>query len=403
MAQFKGDVQFVSSLSFESKKPLDARTIVDLKEDLISEFFSTYLYKGITVTVVKDSEENNGTYLLLGDNPRVETSWIKLASKQSVDNITKIVAGSGIQLGAVDSVTKEQKISVKLKTGANMVSSTEEDGILVTGDLKYTANTGKLVIIDSEGNEIGGGINLPLGQIIVPEKCRYDSKTEELVIVFGDAAGNETEVRIPAVDLITEWVPKNTSSIRLNKTRVVDGTDELTAELILKTPGVEEKPNAIIIDENGVYVEDKTEEINQLRQDLIDDEEAIAAALTKHEDTINSLFTGENSIDSKIEKAKSELKGDVTEDGNTLGKLEDRIDAIINDNASPNSTTESYSVNKVNQLFSSLKIQDSIDGNATTATITSDSKLKIDINVDESSIIVKDGKIMVDTVDGGTF
>lgn len=380
MAQFKGDVKFTSSLIFEAKKPLDARQIVDTKADLTSAEFSTYLYKGLPVAVVKDTQENNGIYLLIGDNSTQEASWAKLATSQSViDSGLVLVAGAGINLSNIDPDTHNQTVSVKIKAGANLATATN-DGVLVSGDLKYTANTGKLSIIDSTGKEIGAGINLPLNQIINTEKSKYDPLTEELVLVFSDPANEETEVRIPVVDLITEWVVRDTDSITLKRTRVVNGKDELTASLRVKTPDESQKPNAIKVDSGGVYVEDKTEDIEGIKNDIIQNEEVVAAALNDHEEKINALLAGgAGEVDEKIKAAIDGLKGGASSDGDTLGKLEN--------------------------LIKNIKIQDAENGQGTVATVNPQShRVKIDVKFDNSTIkLNSEGNLYVDSIDGGTF
>lgn len=98
MAQFKGDVQFTSSLVFEARKPLDARQVVDLKSDLTSEVFATYLYKGLPVAVVNDSAENNGIYILTADDSKVESNWSKLCTTAAAEAGQLVLVAGALSL-----------------------------------------------------------------------------------------------------------------------------------------------------------------------------------------------------------------------------------------------------------------------------------------------------------------
>jgi len=90
------------SANFEPRiaEPLDARTVVDFKADLIllatwnKGDGNAYTYKGMTVSVINDIPENNGVYQLTAEDYTQVSSWEKLGSgtiSTSAENISWIV------------------------------------------------------------------------------------------------------------------------------------------------------------------------------------------------------------------------------------------------------------------------------------------------------------------------
>ena len=99
-------------------------------------------------------------------------------------------------------------------------------------------------------------------------------------------------------------------------------------------------------------------------------------------ETINQLTgTGEGSIAKAIQDLKASILGNVTEECDNLGKIE----------------------NKIQALRESLKISDITNGIGTTIE-NSSGVVKINISTDNESIKLNDdGKLSVITVDGGTY
>lgn len=89
------------------------------------------------------------------------------------------------------------------------------------------------------------------------EEGYYDKTQEKIVLIFKLHSGEVQRVEIPASDLILEWSSQNTSSISLQKTRVVDGTDVLTATLNIS----EEPDNGAEIKDDGVFVSKNSKDL----------------------------------------------------------------------------------------------------------------------------------------------
>ena len=113
MSRLRGIFDFSANYETTYSAPLDARTVVDLKSDLIAEATwdvgdgSSYLFNGLLVCVTKDTVDNNGLYILLDAAKfNAESSWQKLADIQQIEKLNRrideIVVGVG---GAVQVAT----------------------------------------------------------------------------------------------------------------------------------------------------------------------------------------------------------------------------------------------------------------------------------------------------------
>ena len=93
--------------------PLDARTVVEFKSDLTNSTTWTvsggiWVYRGLMVAVVADSDSNNGIYYLADASTYTsEASWLKIADQRAIDalneRIDQISGGGG---GAVQVESK---------------------------------------------------------------------------------------------------------------------------------------------------------------------------------------------------------------------------------------------------------------------------------------------------------
>lgn len=75
--------------------PLDARTVVEFKSDLTNSTTWTvsggvWVYSGLMVAVVADSDSNNGIYYLVDASAYTsEASWLKIADQRAIDALNK--------------------------------------------------------------------------------------------------------------------------------------------------------------------------------------------------------------------------------------------------------------------------------------------------------------------------
>ena len=110
--RIKGSVSVSTNYEPLISGPFDARSLVQYKSDLFSEKTwkrqdgIMYIYNGMLVGVYKDTDANNGYYILKDKNNfKLETSWIKLVDinklaelEEKVDNIDVTVSGGSIQV-----------------------------------------------------------------------------------------------------------------------------------------------------------------------------------------------------------------------------------------------------------------------------------------------------------------
>jgi len=95
MGRIRGIANFNANFEPQIASPLDARSIVEYKSDLILE--STwqandgivYAYKGMIVSVVDDTTGNNGLYILNDDDYTIESNWNKISGGYSGATNTK--------------------------------------------------------------------------------------------------------------------------------------------------------------------------------------------------------------------------------------------------------------------------------------------------------------------------
>lgn len=95
--------------------PLDARTVVEFKSDLTNSTTWTvsggvWVYSGLMVAVVADSDSNNGIYYLVDASAYTsEASWLKIADQRAIDALNERIdqiSGGGSGGGAVQVETR---------------------------------------------------------------------------------------------------------------------------------------------------------------------------------------------------------------------------------------------------------------------------------------------------------
>lgn len=150
----------------------------------------------------------------------------------------------------------------------------EDDNVrLITADVKINPES-DIIIKDNNGLYHKVELNYDNGQIdflvngetrasfnigleALVEESYYDKTSENIVLIFALHNGESQRIEIPATDLITEWNVESTSSIVLNKTRVVDGVDILTADINVS----DETNNGVEIKNDGLFVSNNAKDI----------------------------------------------------------------------------------------------------------------------------------------------
>ena len=163
------------------------------------------------------------------------------------DKIDAVSGSAHFEVGDTDTVVMSKNADVTSHTvTANVkVSSKDKNTILVDGNnglyasLDYDAN--RNVIIISDTNNDTHKKEIQLNSVSVIEYMRYDKAREVIVIGYkSNASLSETNIlEIPITDVLGEWETNNNShSVRLVRTQhSVDGTDELSGDVVLATEG----------------------------------------------------------------------------------------------------------------------------------------------------------------------
>jgi len=179
--------------------------------------------------------------------------------------------------------------------------------------------------------------------------------------------------------------------------------------------------------------ENRNESTGWRRIDTADNVDSVITQVNSNTEAIGVINgTGTGSISKAIADLKAELTGNVSDSFNSLEKIEDKIKALQNSSAISGITagerievtepvdgkvtisaiseiddvTEEIVDNRtwsIKKLKETLKVNDIENGSGTTINNTS-GVVKIDVSVDEESIkLNEEGKLSINSVDGGTY
>lgn len=163
------------------------------------------------------------------------------------DKIDAVSGSAHFEVGDTDTVamSKNADATSHTVTADVKVSPKDKNTILVDGNnglyasLDYDAD--RNVIIISDTNSDTHKKEIQLNSVSVIEYMRYDKAREVIVIGYkSNASSSETNtLEIPITDVLGEWETNNNShSVRLVRTQhAVDGTDELSGDVVLATEG----------------------------------------------------------------------------------------------------------------------------------------------------------------------
>lgn len=279
-----------------------------------------YNKDGVNTDAQKELDSINKTLNKLNKNANInvgETSTVQLTKNETIDGF-KITG------------------DVKLNRDNNLVIETNT-GLLATID--YDATKNELIVSDSTNASRVRRIPLATSKIV--KKAEYKAETEELVLVFdGIESKNEETVSIPMSGLITEWETSQTENqnhtVELNRTRVINGKDVLTADVHI----VRHKDDNILtqVEEDGVQklyvssqkIKDNKDAIDSLKNEL-------AVVKTKSESNGNSIDTLNEKVESNTNEIAS-LNNNLTNtsnineaNSNSIRTLDTKINKVSDD------------------------------------------------------------------------
>jgi hypothetical protein len=204
----------------------------------------------------------------------------------------------------------------------------KNDGIYAYADLAYSEGTNTLTFKVSNKNGDVVSKNIKLNSIEIFERAFYDSLTEEIVIVYKNAEGTLSELRIPAKDLIEEWRVDNTNTtVTLVRTRVSGGTDILTANVNIASNSSD---NILETQGHALYVKGTADNIRFSGTSTVYDEIVKEQnRATSAETTLNAKIDAESS---RAINAENVLDGKISNEVNRATSAETVLDNKINVN-----------------------------------------------------------------------
>lgn len=230
-----------------------------------------------------------------------------VVNKSNTINLTKATKddGSSVLTGNVEISTLDGNL---LKNDHPLYASV---------DLTYDAGTNTLKF-NSSALETEKVIKLNAGSVI--DRMYYDAATEELVILYTNADGEQSEVRFSARTLFNKWdVQKNhLGGIILDKQVNKEGTDILSGTVVLSTLST----NALINDQGSLYVSNQSKDyflsdgttvqsaIGDLQKkvDESGDNAELNDRLTKCESQVNSLVGNDSKQDTKLDTLEKDIE-----------------------------------------------------------------------------------------------
>ena len=222
-----------------------------------------------------------------------------VVNKSNTINLTKTTKddGSSVLTGNVEIPTLDGNLLKK------------DQPLYASVDLTYDAGTNTLKF-NSSALETEKVIKLNAGSVI--DRMYYDAATEELVILYTNANGEQSEVRFSARTLFNKWdVQKNhLGGIILDKQVNKEGTDILSGAVVLSTLST----NALINDQGSLYVS------NQAKDYFLSDGTTVQSAIGNLQKKVDEV--GDNTeLNDRLTRCESQVNGLVGNDSKQDTKL----------------------------------------------------------------------------------
>ena len=237
------------------------------------------------------------------------------------DNATK--ASFVVNKSNTINLTKETKDDGSSVLTGNVEISTLDGNLLkndqplyASVDLTYDAGTNTLKF-NSSALETEKVIKLNAGSVI--DRMYYDAATEELVIVYTNANGEQSEVRFSARTLFNKWdvQKEHLGGIILNKQVNKEGTDILSGAVVLSTLST----NALINDQGSLYVSNQAKDYN------LADGTSVEKSVSDVKNKVTDLNANVTVLSSEVAK----IKADEAAQNTTIEANKAAIETVEND------------------------------------------------------------------------
>ena len=343
MAIIKGAINFGSNFNIGAKGPIDARQRVETIEDLTTVWTAEIpAYKGMVVSVLED----NSIYILKTDDATVLDNWKRVGD--ATGDITNLQGQITANKTAIDKINGDASTTGSFAKGdADTLAAAKAD-----------ATTKVDAVKGSDADDAGAATVYGANKAAAAAKDAADAASAKVDTEIGklDVTGNTSE----AVKGVTVTVDETDGKVIKPVVSIADGT--LT--------GAATDGNLVTGTVVKKYVDDKVSDINTsagalgervgtletkvgsaaaeeeaatgLFKEIADEASTARAAEKKNADAIAAEATrakaaekaNADAIAAEVdrataaeEKVKTDLLGDAAAEYNTLGKLEDKIQA----------------------------------------------------------------------------
>ena len=254
-----------------------------------------------------------------------ETERAKVKETELLDTIkdNAIKASFVVNKSNTINLTKETKDDGSSVLTGNVEISTLDGNLLkndqplyASVDLTYDAGTNTLKF-NSSALETEKVIKLNAGSVI--DRMYYDAETEELVIVYTNANGEQSEVRFSARTLFNKWdvQKEHLGGIILNKQVNKEGTDILSGAVVLSTLST----NALINDQGSLYVSNQAKDYN------LADGTSVEKSVSDVKNKVTDLNANVTVLSSEVAK----VKADEAAQNTTIEANKAAIETVEND------------------------------------------------------------------------
>ena len=218
---------------------------------------------------------------------------------------------------SIEITTKDDKlapqINVRLSKNELNIIRTTADGVEAEVGLGYDPATNVLTFTTSNANG-NKSVEYQLNTTSFVDNIKYDSVTEEIVILYHSAGGETQEVRVPVRDIVNEIDFTNTSTVKF--TRNVSpsrGSDIVSADVII-SPSLDNALSNV----NGLFVS----------KSYFDD---------KINANANEIVNTKTNLENEIERATNAEAANATAISNEISRAQGKEDQIETDLANETS------------------------------------------------------------------
>ena len=218
---------------------------------------------------------------------------------------------------SIEITTKDDKlapqVNVRLSKNELNIIRTTADGVEAEVGLGYDPATNVLTFTTSNANG-NKSVEYQLNTTSFVDDIKYDSATEEIVILYHSAGGKTQEVRVPVRDIVNEIDFTNTSTVKF--TRNVSpsrGSDIVSADVII-SPSLDNALSNV----NGLFVS----------KSYFDD---------KINANANEIVNTKTNLENEIERATNAEAANATAISNEISRAQGKEDQIETDLANETS------------------------------------------------------------------